>query len=52
MFREPRPSKKVVEVRPSAPKNRFQIRKLEERIAPKHSKFDNGDNGNHYGQNK
>jgi hypothetical protein len=50
MLRDPRPNPKAAKVRKDAPKGRFQVRRLEPRIAPNH-KF-HSDQGNHYGQQK
>jgi hypothetical protein len=51
MIREPRPIENKAEVRKEK-ESRFQVKPLEDRIAPNgNSKF-HSDNGNHYGQNK
>ena len=50
MIRDPRTTEKSVKVHKNAPKGRFQVRRLEARIAPRQKFHD--DNGNHYGQNK
>jgi hypothetical protein len=51
MLREPRPVSKATAPRSQNQKGRFQVVKLEPRIAPNGSKF-HSDNGNHYGQYK
>ncbi len=44
MLRDPRPTESVEEPRPKTTARRFQIVKLEERIAPRGSKY-HGNNG-------
>ena len=51
MLRDPRPAQKATQPRSPNQKGRFQVVKLEQRIAPSSSKKFH-DNGNHYGQNK
>jgi hypothetical protein len=53
MLRDPRPAQKATQPRSQNQnqKGRFQVVKLEQRIAPSGSKF-HDNNGNHYGQNK
>jgi hypothetical protein len=50
MLRDPRTTEKADKARKDAPKSRFQIKRLEARIAPS-QKF-HSDNGNHYGKYK
>jgi hypothetical protein len=50
MIRDPRPTVKTVKTGKEAPKGRFQVRRLEARIAPRQKFHD--DQGNHYGQYK
>jgi hypothetical protein len=51
MLREPHPIEKKVEVRKDN-KGRFQVKPLEDRIAPAGGSKYHTDNGNHYGQYK